>query len=92
MIKNLTYSFVQQQSTPLFLKKGEGFGERGKNLFSRPLSGLRKNSPFASLGLEQQIKQQSTPLFFERERGCGGKGKLSFHGRSEEHTSELQSR
>ncbi|MBE6376339.1 MAG: prepilin-type N-terminal cleavage/methylation domain-containing protein [Lentisphaerae bacterium] len=74
MIKNLTYSFVQQQSTPLFLKKGEGFGERGKNLFSRPLSGLRKNSPFASLGLGQQ----STPLFLKKGEWFGERGKNLF--------------
>ena len=38
-------SDIPSQRSPLFLKRGEGLGE-GKNLFSRPLGGLRENSPF----------------------------------------------
>ena len=59
-----------------FLEKGSGVWGEGKNLFSRPLGGLRKNSPFASLGLGFIITKNSA--FFERERGRGGKGKLFF--------------
>ena len=70
--------FGKKRSTPLFFERERGVWGKGKTFFSRPLGGLRKNSPFASLGLGQQTKQQSTPLFFERERGCGGKGKPSF--------------
>ena len=76
MMKNFSMAGQQtkQQSTPLFLKKGEGLGGEVKNLFSRPLGGLRKNSPFASLGLGQQ----STPLFLKKGEGFGERGKTSF--------------
>jgi len=66
--------FGKKRSTPLFFERERGGWGKGKTFFSRPLGGLRKNSPFASLGLGQQ----STPLFFERERGVGGKGKTFF--------------
>jgi len=45
---SLLYYF--RKSIPLFLKEIEGAGER-ENFFSRPLGGLRKNSPFSTLGL-----------------------------------------
>ena len=67
-----------EKSSPLFLKKGEGFGGGEKNLFSRPLGGLRKNSPIVSLGLGQQTKQQSTPLFLKKGEGLGGEEKNLF--------------
>ena len=50
---------LSSKSIPLFLKREVGFGERGKNLFSRPLGGSRKNSPFASLGLGYIITKKS---------------------------------
>ena len=61
---------LSSKSIPLFLKREVGFGERGKNLFSRPLGGSRKNSPFASLGLGQYISQR-IPLFLKEKGGAG---------------------
>jgi len=71
---SLLYYF--RKSIPLFLKEKGGAGER-ENFFSRPRGGLRKNSPFSTLGLGQYISQR-VPLFLKREVGFGERGKTSF--------------
>ena len=83
-----------KQRIPLFLKRGVGFGERGKTSFpvKRSFSPLPKSAftliellvgtIISSLHFLKQKTaietEQRIPLFFESERGRGGKGKLSF--------------
>ena len=66
---------LEVQNTSLFLKEKGGAGER-ENFFSRPLGGLRKNSPFASLGLGYIITKNSA--FLEKGSGVWGEGKNLF--------------
>ena len=63
-----------QQRSPLFLKKGVGFGERGKTSFPARSAGCEKTRPsvFVSLRRDESlswgsdISSQRSPLFIRR--------------------------
>ena len=63
------------QSTPLFLKGSEGFGERGKTSFPARSAGCEKTRPSLRWGSDtcKSPFTQSTPLFVKRCEGFGEK-------------------
>ena len=58
-----------KQRIPLFLKRGVGFGERGKTSFPARSAGCEKTRP--SLRWGSDISSQSTPLFLKEKGGAG---------------------
>ncbi|MBE6357824.1 MAG: prepilin-type N-terminal cleavage/methylation domain-containing protein [Lentisphaerae bacterium] len=75
-----------QQRSPLFLKKGVGFGERGKTSFPARSAGCEKTRPsvFVSLRRDESLRwgsdlsSQRSPLFLKKGVGFGERGKTSF--------------
>jgi len=86
------YFFTRQsacetkQRIPLFLKKGVGFGERGKTSFPARSAGCEKTRPsvFVSLRRDESLRwgsdlsSQRIPLFLKKGVGFGERGKTSF--------------
>ena len=68
-----------QQRIPLFLKKGVGFGERGKTSFPARSAGCEKTRPsvFVSLRRDESLRwgsdlsSQRSPLFLKEKGGAG---------------------